>query len=169
VREARQRPRARDGAHEDVIMFTVGGFNFAIAAGAVKEIRGTQGLHAFTMAGIASRMDKLRYTLERDGATYFVVDAARHFHLNTSAGTRVLILRDSPTAVLVDSTDRMMEISVLHALPRAFTHEEREWYRGLAVVNDEVLPVVNPGSFLSEAEQEVLRAGLERLRRISRA
>jgi chemotaxis signal transduction protein len=150
-------------------MFSVGGFNFAIAAGAIKEIRGTQGLHAFTMAGIPSRMDKLKYTLERDGATYFVVDAARHFHLNTSAGTRVLILRDSPTAVLVDSTDRMMEISVLHALPRAFTNEERLWYRGLAVVNDEVVPVVNPASFLSQGEQEVLRAGLERLRRLARA
>jgi hypothetical protein len=81
----------------------------------------------------------------------------------------VLILRDSTTAVLVDSTDRMMEISALHALPRAFTHEERLWYRGLAVVNDEVVPVVNPNSFLTQGEQEVLRAGLERLRRVARA
>jgi chemotaxis signal transduction protein len=169
MREARQRPRARQDACENVIMFTVGGFNFAIAAGAIKEIRGTEGLHAFTMGGMASRMEKLKYTLERDGATYFVVDAAKHFHLNTSAGTRVLILRNSPTAVLVDSTDRIMVISSLHALPRAFTNEERSWYRGLAVVNDEVVPVVNPGSFLSQGEQEFLRAGLERLRKVARA
>jgi chemotaxis signal transduction protein len=169
VREARQRPRLPPAAREDVIMFTVGGFTFAIAAGAIKEIRGTEGLHAFSPAGLAVQIDKLKYTLERDGATYFVVDAARHFHLNTSAGTRVLILRDSTTAVLVDSTDRMMEISALHALPRAFTHEERLWYRGLAVINDEVVPVVNPNSFLTQGEQEVLRAGLERLRRVARA
>lgn len=169
MRESRERPRARQGAREDVIMFTVGGFTFAIAAGAIKEIRGTEGLRAFTLTGLAARVDKLKYTLERDGATYFVVDAARHFHLSTSAGTRVLILRDSTTAVLVDSTDRMMEISALHALPRAFTHDERSWYRGLAVVNDEVVPVVNPSSFLTQGEQEVLRAGLDRQRKLARA
>jgi chemotaxis signal transduction protein len=147
-----------------VILFRVGGFNFAIAAGAVKEIRGLDGLNAFTLGGIAARVEKLKYTLERGGTTYFVVDAARHFDLKASTPGRVFILRNSTAAVLVDSTDRMMEISALHALPRAFTHEEREWYRGLAVIDGEVVPVVNPGAFLNEEEQEVLRAGLERLR-----
>jgi chemotaxis signal transduction protein len=164
VREQRQPPREPQAAREGVILFRVGGFNFAIAAGAVKEIRGLEGLNAFTLGGITARIEKLQYTLERGGTTYFVVDAARHFDLKTSTPGRVLILRNSTAAVLVDSTDRMMEISALHALPRAFTHEEREWYRGLAVVDGEVVPVVNPGAFLNEEEQEVLRAGLERLR-----
>lgn len=145
-------------------MFRVSGFNFAIAAGAVKEIRSLEGLNAFTLGGIPARVEKLKYTLERGGTTYFVVDAARHFDLKASMPERVLILRNSTAAVLVDSTDRMMEISALHALPRAFTHEEREWYRGLAVIDGEVVPVVNPGAFLNEEEQEVLRASLERLR-----
>jgi chemotaxis signal transduction protein len=142
----------------------VGGFRFAIAAGAVKEIRGTRGLHDFAQGGIAARVDKLRFTLQRDGTTYFVVDAGRHFHLPQSSPGRVLVLHDSPTAVLVDSTDRMTDISTLHPLPRAFTRDERDWYRGLAVVNGEVVPVVNPGAFLSKEEQDVLRAGLERVR-----
>jgi hypothetical protein len=60
--------------------------------------------------------------------------------------------------------DRIMEISALHALPRAFTNEERGWYRGLAVVNGAVVPVVNHNAFLSRAEMEILRAGLERVR-----
>jgi chemotaxis signal transduction protein len=151
-------------AHEDVIMFAVGGFRFAIAAGAVKEIRGMEGLQAFTLGGISAQIAKLNYTLERAGMTYFVIDAAKHFGLPPSQPSRVMILRNTPTAVLVDATDRIMEISTLHALPRAFTHEERIWYRGLAVVNGAVVPVVNHNAFLNKAELDVLRAGLERVR-----
>lgn len=151
-------------AHEDVIVFAVGGFKFAIAAGAVKEIRSMEGLHGFTLGGISAQIAKLTHTLERSGTTYFVVDAAMHFLLPPSRPSRVLILRNVPTGVLVDSTDRIMEITTLHALPRAFTHEERGWYRGLAVVNGAVMPVVNHNAFLNKAELEVLRAGLERVR-----
>jgi len=150
-----------------VILFTVSGFKFAIAAGAVKEIRGMEGLQAFTMGGISARVEKLKYTMERGGTTYFVVDANRHFHLPPSSPGRVLVLRNAPIAVLVDSTDRMMEISMLHELPRAFRCEERVWYRGLAVVDNEVVPVVDPGTFLTKAEQEILRDGLERLRGVA--
>jgi hypothetical protein len=66
--------------------------------------------------------------------------------------------------VLVDSTDRIVEISALHALPTAFTHEERGWYRGLAVVNGLVVPIVNHNAFLNRPELEIVRAGLERVR-----
>ena len=156
-----QTPQA---AREDVIVFAVGGFKLAIAAGAVKEIRGMEDLHAFTLGGISAQIAKLKYTLERNGATYFVIDAAQHFQLPASHGSRVMVLRNTPTGVLVDSTDRIMEISALHALPPAFTHEERGWYRGLAVVNGIVIPVVNHNTFLNRAEIEILRAGLERVR-----
>lgn len=151
-------------AHEDMIVFAVGGFRFAIAAGAVKEIRGMEGLHTFTLGGISAQIGKLAYTLERAGTTYFVIDAAKHFGLPPAHPSRVMILRNTPTAVLVDSTDRIMEISALHALPRVFTHEERNWYRGLAVVNGAVVPVVNHHAFLNRAELDVLRDGLERVR-----
>jgi chemotaxis signal transduction protein len=162
VRE--QTPRPAPKAQEGVILFTVAGFKFAIAAGAVKEIRGLEGLNAFTLGGIAERVEKLRYTLERGGTTYYVVDANRHFRLPASSPTRVVVLRNSSAAILVDSTDRMTDISALHALPRAFRHQEREWYRGLAILNGEVIPVVNASAFLTREEQEVIRAGLERLR-----
>lgn len=161
------RPKPRSTPQEGVILFTVGGFKFAIAAGSVKEIRGTTGLHEFKLRGVDAQMDKLRFTLERDGTTFFVIDAKRYFHLNQSVPGRVLILRTSATALLVDSTDRMLDITALHALPRAFTQDERGWYRGLAVVNGEVVPVVNPDSFLTKGERELLRAGLERVRGVS--
>ncbi len=161
LKQLRPLPQA---AREDVIVFAVGGYKLAIAAGAVKEIRGLDDLHGFTLGGISTRIAKLRYTLERNGTTYFVVDAAQHFQLPASNASRVLVLRNTPTGVLVDSTDRIMEISALHALPPAFTHEERGWYRGLAVVNGIVVPVVNHNAFLNRLELEVLRDGLERVR-----
>lgn len=160
-KQLRPQPQA---AREDVIVFAVSGFKLAIAAGAVKEIRGMEGLHPFTLGGISAQIAKLKFTLERNGTTYFVVDAARHFQLPESHPSRVMVLRNMPTGVLVDSTDRIMEISALHALPPAFTHEERGWYRGLAVVNGQVVPVVNHAAFLNRAELETLRAGLERVR-----
>jgi chemotaxis signal transduction protein len=160
-KQLRAQPQA---AREDVIVFAVSGFKLAIAAGAVKEIRGMEGLHPFTLGGISAQIAKLKYTLERNGTTYFVVDAAQHFQLPVSHPSRVMVLRNMPTGVLVDSTDRIMEISALHALPPAFTQVERGWYRGLAVVNGQVVPVVNHSAFLNRAELETLRAGLERVR-----
>jgi chemotaxis signal transduction protein len=159
-------PAPQPLAREDVIVFEVGGFRFAIAASVVKEIRGMDGLHAFTLGGITAQIGKLKYTLERNGTTHFVIDAAQHFLLPASQVSRVLVLRNAPIGVLVDSTDRIMEISWLHGLPRAFTHEERGWYRGLAVVNNSVVPVVNHNAFLNRAELEILRDGLERVRGI---
>jgi chemotaxis signal transduction protein len=159
-----QRTAAHKGAREDVILFTVGEFKFAIAANAVSEIRSMDGLrHFFTGSGY-NRMSKVEFTLERNRATYFVVNAARHFRLGTSKPSRVLILRQGSAAVLVDSTDRMTEISVLHALPQAFSGEERNWYRGLAVVNGDVVPVVNQAAFLSKGETLVLKELLEQSR-----
>ena len=164
MRPSKQLRPELKSAREDVIVFVVGGYKLAIAAGAVKEIRGMDGLHAFTLGGISSQIAKLKYTLERNGTTYFVVDAALHFRLQASNASRVMVLRNTPTGVLVDSTDRIMEISALHGLPPAFTHEERSWYRGLAVVNGLVVPVVNHSAFLNRSELEVLRVGLERVR-----
>jgi chemotaxis signal transduction protein len=161
MKQLRPQPQA---AREDVIVFVVGGYKLAIAAGAVKEIRGMDDLHPFTLGGISAQISKLKYTLERNGTTYFVVDAAQHFLLPASQPSRVMVLRNTPTGVLVDSTDRIMEISSLHALPPAFTNEERGWYRGLAVVNGLVVPIVNHNAFLNRLELDVLRDGLERVR-----
>ena len=162
-----KRALPRRGARESVILFTVGGFKFAIAAGAVSEIRSMEGLQRFFGGTGHKAMAKVVYTLERNGLTHFVLSAAQHFHLPPSKPTRVLILRHATAAVLVDSTDRMTEISVLHALPLAFKGDERTWYRGIAILNGEVVPVVNPSAFLSRGEVAVLRAITEPVRGVA--
>jgi chemotaxis signal transduction protein len=136
----------------------VGEFRFAIAAAAVSEIRGTEGLERFSPERSHRAATKVDYTLHRDGVTLFVVNGARHFGLTPAKLGRVLVLRHMAAALLVDSTDRMMEISVLRSLPMAFKGEERNWYRGLTILNGEVLPVVNPAAFLTRGETAVLRA-----------
>jgi chemotaxis signal transduction protein len=147
-----------------VIVFTVGGFRFAIAANAVSEIRGLEDLRRFSLGTSYLRAAQVDFTVERNGTIYFVVDAARHFRLPPSKPTRVLILRQTAAAIQVDSTDRMMEISVLHALPQAFRGDERNWYRGLAVMDGDVVPVVNHDAFLSKAEMAVLKSAVQQVK-----
>ncbi|MBZ5522137.1 MAG: chemotaxis protein CheW [Acidobacteriia bacterium] len=149
---------APQGAREDVIVFTVGGFSFAISAYAVSEIRSLEGLQPFSPGPECQCPEKVNFTMHRNGALYFVVDAARQFGLPATRPGRVLILRLAATAVLVDSADRMAEISVLHALPLAFNGDERRWYRGLAMFGEDVVPVVNHQTFLSSSELAVARS-----------
>jgi hypothetical protein len=67
-------------------------------------------------------------------------------------------MRNSSVALMVDGIDRMMQISAVINMPQAFVGEERNWYRGLAVMNGKVVPVVNPECFLNKGEMAVLEA-----------
>jgi chemotaxis signal transduction protein len=141
---------------EPVILFTVSNFTFAIAAGAVQEIRSTDSL-----AGSATEIDqhevpKVRHSFERAHRTYFVVDAATHFHLPASRPSLVLILRQVRAAVLVDRIERMADISSVYPVPRGFVGDERRWYRGLIYLDDRVLPIVQPSGFLTADEFTLL-------------
>jgi hypothetical protein len=55
-------------------------------------------------------------------------------------------------ALLIDGIEKMTTMTHLQALPGAFCHEERGWYRGLTVLDQNVIPVVNPGGFLTTEE-----------------
>ena len=70
----------------------------------------------------------------------------------------MLLLRNSCVAVTVDSIDRMAEITQLHSLPYAFRGEERSWYRGVAVIGEKVVPVMNPAAFLNSEELAIVEA-----------
>jgi chemotaxis signal transduction protein len=164
TRREMQKHAARRG--EAVILFAVGGTTLAIAATAVEEIRNLEGLQPLTHSPAAqTRLSKVRHVLPREANSYYVVDANLHFRLFPSKPTRVLLLRGSVAAVLVDRIDRMAEISAIYALPRAFAGDERRWYRGLALVPTEanqdagVVPVVNPDAFLTAAEVQLLDSG----------
>jgi hypothetical protein len=52
----------------------------------------------------------------------------------------------------VDRIERMADISSAYPLPRGFIGDERRWYRGLAYLDDRVLPIVQPSGFLTADE-----------------
>ncbi len=136
---------------EAIILFTVSNQLFAIAADSVQEIRSTDSLGA-AMEIEQQEIPKVRHTIERARRTYYVVNACVHFGLRVVRPTLVLMLRQIRAAVLVDKIERMAEISGIHALPRAFVGAERQWYRGLAYLDDQVIPVINPTGFLTAEE-----------------
>lgn len=158
LRNARKKPLARQG--EAAILFAIGAFSFLIAAEEVDEIREMYGMASVAVATMRTSVAKVKSTVEKAGQTYFVIDGSLHFHMMPSKPTRLMLLRNQPVAVTVDSIDRMTEISRVLPLPKAFTGPERGWYRGLATVNDKVVPVVNGVAFLTAAEQVVARAAL---------
>lgn len=162
--EGKRKP-ARHG--EQVILFAVGGYRFACAAAAVDEICALDGLQPVSVGFAQSRLTRVKFSLERDGRTWFVVDANLHFRILPSKPSRLLVLRDTRAGVLVDSIDRMAEIAALQPLPRAFRGEERQWFRGLALIGQEVVPVVNPAAFLSKAELAVIEADLAKEKAVS--
>jgi chemotaxis signal transduction protein len=148
-------------AAEDVIVFNVGEMRFAIAAREVDEIRNMDGMTAQHF-GLDPRIAKVKSIITRTKGsveqTFYIVTSAAHFNVKTAAPTRLLILRDHPVALLADSIDRMRQVSVLYAVPQAFQGEERQWYRGLAVMDGKVIPMIAPASFLGREQLELLAA-----------
>ncbi len=129
-----------------MVLFNTAGHSFAISATAVDEIRNLDDLHPLPGRG------KLHGILERPQGRHYVVDVAFHFHLSAIPVRRVLVLRNSSVALGVESVDRMAHMAVLYALPRAFRGEERAWFRGLALVEGRVVPVINRDAFFSKTE-----------------
>ena len=64
--------------------------------------------------------------------------------------------------VLVDESNEWRKFRRCTRLPRAFSGEERAWYRGLAYLDDRVIPVIQPGGFLDARR-------IQRLDRAARA
>ena len=145
------KPR-RARASEAVILFCIANQTFAIAADAVQEIRSTDSLGGTAIEIEQAEVPKVRHLVERARRTYYVVSGCAHFGLRVTRPTLVLILRQIRAAVLVDSIERMADMATIHPLPRGFQGEERKWYRGLTYLEDRVIPVINPGGFLTVEE-----------------
>ena len=143
---------------EAVILFSVSGQAFAIAAGAIDEIRSTDNFSSVSSELDVKSVAKVRHRLRRNRKWYYVVNACAHFDLPASRPTLVLVLRDSCVAVLVDEIDRIETISRLMVLPQSFSGPECMWYRGLTLIDDSVVPVLNPSGFLTESELTQLDA-----------
>jgi len=63
--------------------------------------------------------------------------------------------------LLIDGIEKMTTMTYLQALPQAFCHEERNWYRGLTALDQTVVPVVRPEGFLSVEELTLLDSTLQ--------
>jgi chemotaxis signal transduction protein len=157
LRRHQRKPRVHG---HPVILFTIGETTFAIAASAVSEIQNLAGMHSIPRR----QFGKVRHTLEREGRRYWVVDANIQFGILPTQSSRVLLLSESAVAVKVDGIERMTEIVRLLPVPKAFQGEEQKWYAGLAVIDDKVIPVVNPAGFLSEHEVHALEESEGRMR-----
>ena len=162
MRLTRATSKKKAAQTEDVILFMVDGSRFAIAANAVDEIRNLDGLSPLPPALKHPRLSKVKATLVRGkkdpDKVFFVVDAASHFGLKSKEPNRVLVMRRSAAALQVENIDRMTQISTVVALPAAFSGQERVWYRGLALLGEQVVPLVSPEAFLNKGEQAVLQA-----------
>lgn len=160
---AHDSPRPQHGRHaEQVILFSIAHQTFAIAAESVQEIRSTDSLAGAATEIEYQGVEKVRHIVERARRIYYVVNGCAHFRLPVSRPTLALILRDFRVAVLVDAIERMAEIPAVYSLPRAFAGEERAWYRGLAYLEDHVIPVIHPGGFLTRDELERLDRAVRR-------
>jgi chemotaxis signal transduction protein len=145
---------------EQIILFRISGHPFAVSSASVQEVRSVDSL-----AGVATEIDqptlrKVRHVVRRGDKALYVVSGAAHFGLPASSAGLVFVLRKTRTALLVDGIDKMATMTRLQALPLAYCHEERAWYRGLTALDQNVIPVVNPEGFLTADEFALLDASI---------
>lgn len=151
-----KRPPVRS---EQIILFRISDQLFAISSSSVQEVRSTDGLTGASQIN-APGLRKVHQFMRRGDQTFFIVDGAAHFGLPASEGMLVFVLYNTRTALVIDSIEKMGEMTTLQALPLSFCHEERHWYRGLTALDQTVVPVVRPEGFLSSDELVLLDAAL---------
>ena len=98
--------------------------------------------------------------MRRGDKSLFVVNGALHFGLPVTSGLLVFVLRRTRTALLIDGIEKMTTMTRLQALPQAFCNEERNWYRGVTALDQNVVPVVRPEGFLTSEEIALLERSL---------
>ena len=145
---------------EQIIVFRVCGQLFAVSSASVQEVRSKDSLSGASVEIAAPGLRKVRHVVRRGEKSLFIVNGAVHFDLPFSPGTLIFVLRKTRTALLVDGIEKMTAMTRLQALPQSFCHEERRWYRGLTVLDQEVIPVVQPEGFLSPEDLALLDAAM---------
>lgn len=160
MRVATSQAKPRAAKSEQIILFRVSGQLFGLSSASVQEVRSVDSLAGASVEINQPSLRKVRHLLQRGDKTLFVVNAALHFGLASSPAELVFVLRKTRSALLVDGIERMATMTQLQALPLAYCHEERGWYRGLTALDQNVVPVVNPDGFLTPDEYALLDASL---------
>ena len=160
MRLAKQPDRRHASRTEQIILFRVAGQLFALSSASVQEVRSVDSLAGASTEINQPAIRKVKHVLRRGDKSLYVVNAAVHFGLPASSAGLVFVLRKTRTALLVDGMDKMATMTRLQALPLAYCHEERQWYRGLTALDQNVIPVVNPEGLLNAEEFALLDASL---------
>jgi len=145
---------------EQIILFRVSGQLFAVSSASVQEVRGVDSLSGAAKEISQPSLRKVKHVVRRGENSVYVVNAAMHFGLPPAPAALVFVLRRTRTALLIDGIEKMTTMTRLQALPLAFCHEERGWYRGLTALDQSVVPVVKPDGFLTPDELFLLDASL---------
>jgi chemotaxis signal transduction protein len=141
---------------EQIILFRASNQAFAISSSSVQEVRSVDSLASAAVEFNEPGLAKVRHAIRRGERSLYVVNAALHFGLRPTPAALIFLLRKSRVALLVDGIEKMTTMTRLQALPGAFCHEECVWYRGLTVLDQSVIPVVNPTGFLTTEEFALL-------------
>ena len=150
--------KAKPPRAEQIILFRCGNQLFAISSASVQEVRSVDSLAGAAVDVSEPNLVKVRHAIRRGDRNLYVVNASLHFGLRPTPAALIFLLRKSRIALLVDGIEKMTSITRLLALPGAFCHEERAWYRGLTILDQNVIPVVNPAGFLTAEEISLLDA-----------
>ena len=145
---------------EQIILFRVSGQLFAVSSASVQEVRGVDSLTGAAKEIVHPSLPKVKHCVHRGENSLYVVNAAIHFGLRPAPPALVFGLRRTRTSLLIDGIEKMSTMTRLQALPMAFCHEERDWYRGLTALDQTVVPVIKPEGFLTTDELFSLDASL---------
>ncbi len=145
-------PKSHPARTEQIILFRAGNQIFAISSASVQEVRSVDNLASAAADVNEPAVSKVKHAIRRGEQNMYVVNAAAHFGLRPTPAALIFMLRKSRVALLIDGIEKMTTMSHLQALPGAFCHEECVWYRGLTVLDQNVIPVVTPGGFLTAEE-----------------
>lgn len=153
-------PKTQPVRSEQIILFRVSDQLFAVSSASVQEVRSVD-----SFAGAAKQIShpalrKVGHVVPRRENSLYIVNAAQHFGLPPSQPMLVFVLSRTRTALLIDGIEKMTTMTRLQALPQAFCHEERTWYRGLTALDQTVVPVIKPEGFLTPEELFSLDASL---------
>jgi hypothetical protein len=124
-----------------VILFTAGGMRFAVDAGEVAEIRDGAERGAF---------NGFKGTEAIDFAERVGLGAGRLEHF--------VVLKPGHCSLGVTAVERMTALPRVAPLPALFHGAERKWYRGLLLLENEVVPLVRTEYW----RQPTVAAGRER-------
>jgi hypothetical protein len=108
-----------------VILFTAGGRRFAVEASEVEEIR--------------DRDDRAAIRKLKGPES---IDFAQQVGLGAGVLERFVVLKPGECSLGVTEVERMTSLPRVVQLPGLFRGAERQWYRGLLLLENDVVPLV---------------------------